>query len=74
MLKYALLMMYNDNPWKDKFKIVMTVHDEIVAEVDEDIVEEAENFMDKVMRKAGEIFMTQIPTEVGIKSLPYWSK
>jgi len=74
MLKYALLMMYNDNPWKDKFKIVMTVHDEIVAEVDDDIVEEAKEFMVSVMRKAGEIFMKQIPTEVGIQALPYWSK
>jgi len=74
MLKYALLMMQNDNPWEDKFKIVMTVHDEIVAEVDDDIVVEAEAFMVNAMKKAGEILMTQISTEVGTKVLPYWSK
>jgi len=74
MLKYALLMMQNDNPWGDKFKIVMTVHDEIVVEVDEDIAVEAEAFIVNIMKKAGEILMTQISTEVGTKVLPYWSK
>ena len=74
MIKFALLMMQNDNPFGDKFKIIMTVHDEIVAEVDDDIAEESENYMRDVMVKAGEIFMTKIPTLVGVKTLPYWSK
>ena len=74
MIKYALLMIHNDNPWGDKFKIVMTVHDEIVVEVDDDIAEEAKEFIIKQMKKAGEIFMTQISAEVGAKILPYWSK
>ena len=74
MLKYALLMMHNENPWEEKFKIVMTIHDEIVVEVDNDIVDNAIEFIRAIMKKAGEIFMTKISTEVDVKALPYWSK
>jgi len=74
MLKFALLMMHNDNPWGEKFKMIMTVHDEIVVEVDDDIAEEANQFIVDVMKKAGDILMKSIPTEVGSKILQYWSK
>lgn len=74
MLKYALLMLDHDNPWGDRFKIVMTVHDEVVCEVDEDLAQQAKEFVEKTMIKAGEIFMKHIPAEVDAVIADYWSK
>lgn len=74
MIKYALLMLQDNNPWDERFKIVITVHDEIVVEVDEEIAEEAKEYIVDTMVKAGEIMMEKIPTAVGATIKPYWSK
>ena len=74
MVKYALLLMFEANTWADKFKVIMTVHDEIVVEVDEAIAEEAKVFIIEKMNMAGEMFMSQIPSAVDATIADYWSK
>jgi len=74
MLKYALLLLEEENPWGERFKIIMTVHDEIVCEVDEELADEAKIFVQDMMIQAGNILMKQIPTEVDATISDYWSK
>lgn len=74
MVKYALIMLYEDNPWDDKFKTIMTVHDEIVVEVAEEIADKARTFIEDTMIKAGDMFMSEIPSKVDAKVADHWSK
>lgn len=74
MLKVALINLHNNNPYGDKFKILMAIHDEIVVEVDEDIAEEAREFKIKTMNDAGNSFMEYISAETESNIANYWSK
>lgn len=75
MVKLALIYMYYENPFgHDKFKLLLTVHDEIVAEVDTEIAEAAWEFMNGCMKRAGEVFLKTIPVKVGKQISTYWAK
>lgn len=71
--KLALVKLFFENPFGDKFKLLLQVHDEIVAEIDESIKEEAQEFMEKVMCSVEQPFLGEIPAAVEGKALKYWS-
>jgi len=70
--KLALIGLYYDNPFGDKFRLVLTVHDEIEALVDKDIVEEAEKFMQEIMENVEQPFLGEIPAKAEGKAEDYW--
>ena len=64
MSKLAMINVFYNNPFGDKLKMIMPEHDEIVAEVSEDIVDDAYDFISEQMVKAGEQLIKKIPTVV----------
>lgn len=74
MIKIALLSIAENNPFGDLLRAVMTVHDEIVYEVHESILEEGREFVLKHMTLAGQTFIKSIPVEVGMKVAKHWEK
>lgn len=74
IIKLSLIEMFYNNPFGDKFKILLTVHDEIVCEVDEDIAEQALDFVRETMLKCEQPFLGSIPAEVTAKISDYWEK
>lgn len=72
--KLAMLKIFRENPFGDKFKMVLQVHDEIVMEVDEDIVKDAEEFARNCMVNVFQPFLGEIPAEVGSTVGDCWSK
>ena len=74
MLKRALVNMYNNNPFGRKFRMLMVIHDEVVVEADEDISEEAKEFIIKTMNDAGNSMMNYIEAKTESHIENYWSK
>ena len=74
IMKMALVVMFYENPFGDKFKIVATIHDEVVVEVDEGIAEEAQKFVEESMKKAGKTLITEVEVIVDSVIAKYWSK
>jgi DNA polymerase I-like protein with 3'-5' exonuclease and polymerase domains len=72
--KLAMIKMFKENPFGEDFKLVMQIHDEIVAEVNEAIVKEAEEFGKKCMIDVFQPFLGAIPASVEGQASPYWSK
>lgn len=65
--------------WNDQAWIVNMVHDEIVAEVHEDIAEEFARMMKEMMERAGRFYCPDIPIvaeypEGSDGRVPYWTK
>lgn len=62
MIKRALIYLFYNNPFEyDDFRPLLTVHDEIVIEFKEDIRDEAEVFIHKCFKQAGEDYLKIIP-------------
>lgn len=61
--KLAMVEIFYSNPFGDKFNILLQVHDELVIEVDDDIIEEAEKFAKKVMEEVEQRFLGEIPAQ-----------
>ena len=74
MVKLAMIKIFYGNPWGDKLRILIQVHDEIVCEVADDIKVEARKFILKCMEGAGEIFLKEVPAVVDSKISYRWSK
>lgn len=75
MMKLALWFIDRDCPWNnDEFKLIMTVHDEVTAEVYKRIAEKAEEFIRQKMIEAGEVFLKEIPVDVSSSISKHWSK
>jgi len=74
MLKIAMLNISRNNPFGDKLRMLLQVHDELVIEVTNDILEEAEEFIKKEMLDAAGVFIKSIPVEVTIKHGDFWRK
>lgn len=51
IIKESLIRLFFENPFGNKYTIILQVYDEIVIEVDEDIVKEADEFTSKIMRE-----------------------
>jgi len=75
MIKKALVYLYYDNPFGyDTLRPLLTVHDEIVVEFKEDIKEEATDFINKCLKKAGEDYLKIIPEGHTVSIDTHWSK
>lgn len=74
IIKLSLIRLFYENPFGDKFKILLTVHDEIVCEVSEDIAEEAAEFVKNIMLECEQRFLEDIPAAVEVKVADYWAK
>lgn len=72
--KIALYELDRDNPFGDKFHPLLQVHDEIVAEVHDSILEEAEVYMRGKMEGAFQPFLGEIPAKVDCKISKRWTK
>ena len=63
------------NPFGDEnFGLLMTEHDELVFEVEENLVEEAREFVEKEMNDALQQFLGDTPSLVDIHIDSCWSK
>jgi len=76
IMKDAMVKMFYQNPFgHNKFKILLQVHDEVVVEVDEDIAEEAKEFIKSTMEKAECVALgNKLPCEVDAKIADTWVK
>ena len=74
MLKIAMVTIYENNPFGNFLRAVMSIHDEIVYEIHKSILKAGEEFIRDEMVKAGQIFIKSIPVKVGIKVAPHWEK
>jgi DNA polymerase I-like protein with 3'-5' exonuclease and polymerase domains len=74
MLKIAMVTIYENNPFGNFLRAVMSIHDEIVYEIHKSILKAGEEFIRDEMIKAGQIFIKSIPVKVGIKVAPHWEK
>jgi DNA polymerase I len=72
--KIAMCNLFYKNPFGDKFRILLQVHDEIVAEVHDTIIDDAVKFMQEQMINAEQSFLGKIPAEVSWKISKKWSK
>ena len=77
--KLALVELYRKNPFGDKFRIILQIHDEIVAEAHESIAVEAWKFMKDTMTEVEQRFLGDIPALAGSDTPEkdisnYWKK
>ncbi|MDP2720690.1 MAG: DNA polymerase [bacterium] len=73
--KYALAYIHNE--FKDRkldAYLIHTVHDEIVAEAREDIVDQVAVLIEEMMVKAGEKLLKKVPVKVDIHVSNCWEK
>ena len=74
ILKIAMLSIDEKNPFGDKLRMLLQIHDELMLEVHESIVKEAEEFIMEEMRRAEQPFLGEIPAVVESKISKEWSK
>lgn len=72
IVKIAMVNIYNNNPFGDKFRMLIQVHDEINAEAHDSIAEDAKEFMLEEMLKAEQPFLGDIPAKVDFKIGKCW--
>ena len=73
--KYALAFIYKEiTDRKLDAYLIHTVHDEIVAEAREDIVEETAKLIEEQMIKAGERLLKKVPVKVDVHVSDCWEK
>jgi DNA polymerase-1 len=74
MLKLAFAYVSERNPFGELFKVVLLIHDEILAEIDNSILEPAKEFLEQCMSEAFYYFVPDIPTKINARILEAWSK
>lgn len=70
--KLALVELFYRNPYGDKFQLLIQVHDEIVAEVADDIADEAKVWMEDIMKEVEQPFLGKIPAAVDGALGTFW--
>lgn len=70
--KIALNNLFYNNPFGDKFRLVLQVHDEIGAEVHDSILNDAIVFMEDTMKSSFQPLLRGIPAMVEYKTGKYW--
>lgn len=75
ILKIAMVNIHNKNPFGDKLRLLIQVHDELDAEAHESVRVDAAEFMKEEMLKAESLFLGPIPSKVDVKcDTTYWAK
>lgn len=72
--KLALVELRKRNPFGDLFKLILQVHDEILVEISKDILKEAKEFMESVMKEVEQPFLGEIPAAVESHYGERWGK
>ena len=72
MTKLALIYLQRRNPFGEKFRLILQVHDEILSECTDDIKEEATKFVESCMLEAEAFFIKIVPCAVDCKAEKYW--
>lgn len=67
--KLAMLNIYRNNPFGEKLKLMIQVHDELDAEAHKSISRDAAEFMKEEMLKAEQPFLGEIPAAVDISPI-----
>lgn len=74
-LKIAMVDVFYNLPFDhDDFRFLIQVHDEVVVEVKEDIIDEAIPYLVGCMERGEAQFLKGIPAIVDYKVLDFWSK
>lgn len=74
ILKLAIVKIWEENPYGDKLRLTLQIHDEIVVQVHKSIAEEALEYIKRIMIEAEQPFLGEIPAEVEGKLKPRWCK
>jgi DNA polymerase I-like protein with 3'-5' exonuclease and polymerase domains len=72
--KIAMINIARNNPFGDNLYLLLQVHDEVVLEVNDLILDEAIPFIEKEMKEAFQPFLGSIPAEVDTKVSKCWTK
>ena len=75
MMKLGMINIFYDNPFSHELlRIVITVHDEVVVEVHNDILDEGRKFIEDCLVRAGQVFHSKIPVKASANVSHCWSK
>ena len=74
VLKIAMISIDKKNPFGDRFALLLQVHDELVAEVEDSILKDAEDFMRTEMINAFQPFLGEIPAVADGFTSKRWTK
>lgn len=72
--KLALYNLYTRNPFGDDYKILLPVHDEVLVEVSENIIKDAVDFTEAIMKEVEQPFLQEIPASVESHFGKEWNK
>jgi DNA polymerase I-like protein with 3'-5' exonuclease and polymerase domains len=74
IIKIAMVEIYQKNPFGDKLKLALQIHDEVITQVHESIKQEALEFIIKTMEEVEQRFLGVIPAKADGKLKERWSK
>jgi DNA polymerase I len=72
--KIAMCNVFYENPFSEDLKIIMVIHDELVFQVKNEVLEEAIKYIVKSMEDAERQFLGKIEPEVDVLVAPFWTK
>jgi DNA polymerase-1 len=72
ILKLAMVSIFYNNPFGDKLKLILTVHDELECLIHKSIKDVAENFVKKCMEEEEQKFLGEIPAKVDARIGECW--
>lgn len=74
MIKLAIYLFDRYFEGAQEEGLILTVHDELIAEVKEENVEQAKEALQKAMETAGRRFLKQVNIDVDVKTMDRWEK
>lgn len=74
IIKLAMINIAKKNPWGDKFRMLLQIHDELLVEVHNSIKDEALKFIETEMMNAEQPFLGRIPAVVEGRITTRWEK
>lgn len=74
IIKIAMVNLSRKNPFGDKFRLLLQIHDELLVEVHKSIVDDARQYLMKEMIDAEQPFLGEIPAVVESEVKERWSK
>jgi DNA polymerase-1 len=72
VIKIAMVNIHRKNPFGDKLRILLQVHDELDFEVHKSVVEGAKEFIKQEMLAAEQPFLGELPAAVDVKVADCW--
>jgi DNA polymerase-1 len=72
VIKIAMVNIHKKNPFGDKLRILLQVHDELDFEVHKSVVDDAEEFVKQEMLAAEQPFLGELPAAVDVKVADCW--